>query len=334
MKLKLVSAAVAVAATLAAGAAYAETKLRAASIAPTTSPWGQWAQKTADMIAEASNGEFIIEFIGDAQLGDEQTILRQAMKGRIDIAMVSNIPLTLISQEMDVFATPFLFDSVEQGTCVAYSHMSDILGPKMQEAGLLPLTWMEIGHYVTFSKTGHALTPDALAGKKLRVAATVSDEAFARRIGAVGVPMGTSATIPALQTGNVEAAFLPGLFGIAIGTHKVAPFLTVSDHARPVGTVAISERSYAKLSDQEKEWLKIFEQTGPAMSATILGTQEALLKQVTDAGLPVARLSEQQTAAWQASSEGLRAELAEQLGPDAVALLAKIEAAKAACGSS
>jgi TRAP-type C4-dicarboxylate transport system substrate-binding protein len=333
MKLKSLTAAMATVATLASGAALAETKLRVGTIAPTNSPWGQWAQTSADMIAEASNGELIIEIIGDAQLGDEQTILRQGMKGRVDIVMVSNIPLTLVGQEMDVFATPFLFDSVEQGTCVAYSHMSDILGPNMNDSGLIPLTWMEIGHYVTFSKEGHALTPDALQGKKLRVAATVSDEAFARRLGAVGVPMGTSDTIPALQTGNVEAAFLPGLFGIAIGTHKVAPFLTVSDHARPVGTVAISERVYSKLSDQEKEWLKIFEQTGPAMSATILGTQEALLKKVTDAGLPVVRLSQEQTAAWKASADGLREELAQKLGPKAVSLLEKIEAAKAACGS-
>lgn len=333
MKFKSILAAMATVATFSSSAAVAETTLRVATIAPTNSPWGQWAQKTADMIAEASNGELIIDVIGDAQLGDEQTILRQGMKGRVDIVMVSNIPLTLIGQEMDVFATPFLFDTVEQGTCVAYGHMSDILGPSMQEAGLIPLTWMEIGHYVTFSKEGHALTPDALEGKKLRVAATVSDEAFARRLGAVGVPMGTSATIPALQTGNVEAAFLPGLFGIAIGTHKVAPFLTVSDHARPVGTVAISERSYAKLSDQEKEWLKIFEQTGPSMSATILGTQEALLKQVTEAGLPVARLSEEQAVAWQNASSGLREQLAQELGPKAIALLEKIETAKAACGS-
>lgn len=61
------------------------------------------------------------------------------MKGRIDIAMVSNIPLTLVGQEMDIFATPFLFVSVAQGTCVAQSHMSDILGPTMLEAGLIPL---------------------------------------------------------------------------------------------------------------------------------------------------------------------------------------------------
>jgi len=333
MNIKNLATCCAIAFGLLSSPALAETTLRAATIAPMTSPWGQWAQSVADQIAEKSGGKLKIQVIGDAQLGDEQTILRQGMKGRVDIVMVSNIPLSLIGQEVDVFSTPFLFDSVEQGTCVAYSHMSDILGPNLLDAGLIPLTWMEIGHYLTFSKKEPALTPDALSGKKLRVAATTSDEAFARRLGAVGVPMGTSATIPALQTGNVESAFLPGLFGMAIGTHKVAPHVTVSDHGRPIGTVAISERSYKKLSDQEKEWLKVFEETGPAMSATILGTQEAFLKKLEGAGLPVVRLNDEQTAAWKASSEGLREELVEQLGPKAAALLEKIETAKAACGS-
>ena len=311
--------------------AQAETTLKLATVAPTSSPWGQWAQATADKIEELSGGELKIQVIGDAQLGDEQTILRQSIKGRVDIALVSNIPMSLIGQEVDVFSTPFLFDTVEQGTCVVYSHLNDILGPTLRNAGLEPLTWMEIGHYVVFSKSGNALTPADLEGQKLRVAATTSDEAFARRMKSVGVPMGTSATIPALQTGNVESALLPGLFGIAIGTHKVAPYVTVTDHARPIGTVAISQRTYGKLSDQEKEWLKVFTETGPAMSASILGTQEALLNKIEAAGVPVARLTADQTAAWQAASEGLRDELAEDLGPKAISLLERVEQAKAAC---
>ena len=164
---------------LMSGAAHAETTLKLATVAPTSSPWGQWAQATADKIEELSGGELKIQVIGDAQLGDEQTILRQSIKDRIDIALVSNIPMTLIGQEVDVFSTPFLFDTVEQGTCVVYSHMNDILGPTLRDAGLEPLTWMEIGHYLVFSKSGNTLTPADLEGQKLRVAATTSDEAFA-----------------------------------------------------------------------------------------------------------------------------------------------------------
>lgn len=333
MKFTRIAATCATALGLLAAPAFAETVLRAASVAPTTSPWGQWFLGVADKIEEVSGGELKIEFIGDAQLGDEQTILRQAMKGRVDIAMVSNIPLSLIGQELDVISSPFLFDSVEQGTCVALNHMGDILKPNLEKAGLHPMTSMEVGHYIVFSKNGPATTPDALKGQKIRVAATVSDEAFARRMGAVGVPMGTSDTIPSLQTGNVESALLPSVFGIAIGTHKVAPHVTVSNHSRLIGTVSISERTYKKLSDQEKEWLGLFAETGPQLSATILGAETALLGKLEAAGVPVQYLNEEQIAAWKAASEGLREELAEELGADAAAILERIKAAKASCES-
>lgn len=312
--------------------ALAETTLKLATVAPLSSPWGQWAQGVAKKIEEESGGEMKIEVIGDAQLGDEQTILRQGMKGRVDLVLVSNIPLSLIGQEMDLVSSPFLYDSVEQGSCVAFNHLSEILGPSLREARLEPLTWMEVGNYIVFSKD-EARTPSALEGRKVRVAATTADELFARKIGAVGVPMGTSDTIPALQTGNVEAAFLPGVFGIAIGTHKVAPNVTVSNHTRLIGTVAVSQRSYNKLSDQEKEWLSAFTEGGAALSAAVLGAEGALLGKLEGAGLRVARLSDEEAAEWHTSADGLREELAEQLGPKAVSILEQINAAKVACGS-
>lgn len=332
MKLKSIATGIALAAGLTGAAAQAETTLKLATVAPLSSPWGQWAQGVADQIAEVSGGELKIEVIGDAQLGDEQTILRQGMKGRVDLVMVSNIPLSLIGQELDLVSSPFLYDSIEQGSCVAFDHLSDILGPNLQEAGLEPLSWMEVGNYIVFSKEPVA-TPESLEGRKVRVAAPTADELFARKLGAVGVPMGTSDTIPALQTGNVEAAFLPGVFGIAIGAHKVAPNVTVSNHTRLIGTVAVSGRTYKKLSDQEKEWLSAFTQGGAALSAAVLGAEQALLGQLEGAGVPVVRLNDEQAAAWRASSDGMREELAEQLGPKAVSILEQIEAAKQACES-
>ncbi|MCT4554576.1 MAG: TRAP transporter substrate-binding protein DctP [Pelagimonas sp.] len=332
MKLKHMAISCALALTAWGSAVQAETTLKLATVAPLSSPWGQWAQGVADQIADASGGELKIEVIGDAQLGDEQTILRQGMKGRVDLVMVSNIPLSLIGQELDLVSSPYLYDSVEQGSCVAFNHLSDILGPSLEASGLAPLSWMEVGNYLVFSKEA-ARTPDALAGRKVRVAATTADALFANKLGAVGVPMGTSDTIPALQTGNVEAAFLPGVFGIAIGTHKVAPHVTVSNHTRLIGTVALSQRSKKKLSAQELEWLSAFTLGGTQLSNAVLGAEGALLGKLEGAGLPVARLTEEEVAAWRGAADGIRTELAEELGPKAIAILKEIEAAKLACGS-
>ncbi|MCE8513915.1 TRAP transporter substrate-binding protein [Ruegeria pomeroyi] len=312
--------------------AVAETVLKLGSVAPSGSPWGKWATGVAAKIEEVSGGELKIELLLDAQAGDEQTVLRQTAKGRLDIAFVSNVPLTLLSQEMAIPSAAYLFDSPEQGTCVTYEHLSDTLGGIMEGAGVVPLTWMEVGHYVLFSKEPVS-SPADLAGKKMRIAPSIADAALAKAWGVQGVPMGTSDAIPALQTGTVDAAWFPTLFGIGIGTHKIAPHVTVTNHARLIGTVAVSGRTWAKLSDQEKQWLGVFTAAGPQLTQGILGAEPALLGQLEGAGVPVKHLSAEEGAVWKAAADGVLAAIIEEAGGDAQAVADRIAQAKAACGS-
>lgn len=317
-------------ANLAPDPAQSETELRLGTVAPSGSPWGEWVQGVADEIEHVSEGALRINVIGDAALGEEKTILRQGMRGRLDMVMTSNIYLSLIRQEMGLVSSPYLFDSIEQGSCVAYQHMSSILGDAMDEAQLVPLSWLEVGNMIVFSNDP-VTTPSDLEGKKVRISETSADMLFSKKLGAVGVPLGISDTVLSLQTGNVDAAFLPAVFGIGIGVHKIVPHLTVSNHSRLIGIIAISKPSYDRLSPQEKEWLEIVTSSGPELSATILEAEKALIGQLSEAGVPVKEFTGEEKEEWRAFADGLQAELAQDLGEDAVRLLAKIEAAKAAC---
>lgn len=321
-----------IAACIALGSsAAAETVLRLGSVAPSTSPWGQWAAGVAAAIEEKTGGSLKIELLLDAQAGDEQTILRQTMRSRMDIALVSNTPLTLIAPEIGLAAAPYVFDTVEQGSCVTHQHMSNAFGDMMTGAGVVPLTWMEVGQYIVFSKEPLKVPAD-LEGKRLRVAANVTDEVYARALGTSGVPMGTSDTIPALQTGNVDAAFFPTVFGIAIGTHQVAPHVVLTNHARLIGTVSISERSWSKLSAEEQAVLKgAFGEAGPKLTQMILGAEKALLGKISDAGIPVYTPTDEELAQWRGMAETVATDVAADLGDSGTAVLDAINAAKLAC---
>ena len=314
-------------------AASAETVLKLASVASSASPWGQWFSSVADAIEEQTGGDLKIDLILDAQAGDEQTILRQTMRGRVDIAAVSNTPLTLIAPEIALAAAPFMYDSVEQGTCVSHEHMTETFGEMMEGAGVVPLTWMEVGQYIVFSKETLE-TPSDLAGKKLRVAESATDEAYARALGTSGVPMGTSDTVPALQTGNVDAAFFPAVFGIGLGTHRVAPNVVITNHARLIGTISVSERTWKTLSEEHQTVLKsTFEAAGPKLTAAILGAEGALIGKITDAGVPVYVPSEEHLAAWRDAATAVAEEVATELGDGGLTVLAALEAAKEACAN-
>lgn len=330
--LTLKSALMATCLSLCGFAAQAETVLKLASIAPSGSPWGKWVTGVATKIEEISGGELKIELLLDGQAGDEQTILRQTVKGRIDIAFVSNVPLTLLAQEMAIPSSAFLFDSVEQGSCVAHQHLADTFETIMDGAGVTPLTWMEVGHYILFSKTPVKM-PSDLAGMKVRVGPSIADVALASALGVNGVPLGSAESVPAIQTGAVDAGWFPAVWGLAVGVQKMAPNITVTNHARLIGSVSISNLTWEKLSDQERQWLGIFAPAGAQLTEGILGAEKALLGQAEAAGVPVHYLNEEELAAWKEAAKGVPAAVVAEAGGQAQAVADALEAAKAACGS-
>lgn len=317
---------------LSPSASGAETVLKMGSVAPSGSPWGKWAAGVAAKIEEVSGGELKIDLLLDSQVGDEQTILRQAMKGRLDIAYVSNTPLTLIADEMALPSAPYLFDSVEQGSCVAHQHMQSVFNDIMTEAGVVPLTWMEVGQNIFFSKSP-IRTPADLDGMKIRVGPTKAAVAFVDAVGGSAIPLGNVDTVPALQTGAVDAAVYPTVFGIATGTHKLAPNVTLTNHSRMIGTVAISTRVWDRLSDKERQWLSVLTAGGSQLTNGILGAETALLGQLEKAGIPVHRPSDEELAAWKSASSGVMNDMIADIGGRAQEVADALEAAKAACGS-
>lgn len=331
MKMKKLAAVLGLTLGLGLGAAHAETVLRLGSVVPTKSPWGAWAVQAAQEVEKVSGGKLKIQLLLDGQIGDELTMVRQAAKGRLDIAMVSNDPIAVDIPEMDLMTGAYLFDTDEQGTCVQYKHLSQLFNPLMEKSGLRALTWMEVGHSIIFSKTP-LRTPQDMAGLKIRVAQGIVKNDYMQKLGAAASPLGTADTIPALQTGTITAVTYPTVYGVAVGIPKLAPNILVTKHQRPVGVVAVSDRTWKKLSKQEQEWLSVMAPMGPQLTNMIFGAEKALLDKAAEAGAKVHNLTPEEEKAWRATAVGLLPSSAKKIGPNAVSMLAKLEAAKQACG--
>lgn len=315
-----------------ASAAQAETVLKMGSVVPTGSPFGVWVTGVAEQIEQESGGALKIDLLLDGQAGDEQTVLRQTTRGRLDLAFVSNFPLSILSEEMALPSTPYLFDSTEQGSCVAHQHMAGIFGDMMARAGVVPLGWTEAGQLIIFAKKP-VHTPADMAGLKLRVGPAKSEAEFASAIGATGVPMGTTDAVPGLQAGVVDAATFVTVYGIAIGTHKAAPNVTVTNHGRLIGGLMVSQRTWDGLSDQEKEWLGLFGKAAPALTETILSAETAMLDKIAAEGTVVYRPTDAEMAQWRDATRAIGATLVNDIGGQAQDVMEALEAAKAACGA-
>ncbi|ANK79507.1 MAG: hypothetical protein TEF_00905 [Rhizobiales bacterium NRL2] len=328
--IRKIALAAAAAAILATGAAEAEpTELRYATAAPEGTPWGKFLNETVADIHKATDKLKIVPYFSSA-LGDEQTALRQVVRGRIDMSGQSGVATSLIAPSFALLNAPYLFDSPEQSDCMFDNHVRPIFEEKMQASGVVTLSWVEVGHSYTSSKEKiHTL--EDIQGMKIRIPPTAASQFFYEELGANGVPMGVVDMVPALKTGQVNAITTSTVYGMAIGLPKLAPFTLVHRATHDIGTVTVSKRVWDGLDDEQKNALAIVDKRVNELRKGIRGAEQFLLGKAAEAGAPVYELPAAEKARWKEAAARATSRLIEEIGGDAPEIWEKIQKAKAAC---
>lgn len=323
-----------VAAAVAAGSIAAEAnELRLSAAPPLGSPWGEVAQKFVDKLAEVSGGELTVQPFMGGKLGGEQDVAKQIARGRVDMGVMSNTAVSLLVPTFGLLASPYAFDSAEQFDCVADNHLLDTYGEEFDKAGVMPLSWMEVGYQSIFSKP-EVRVPSDLQGMKIRTAPSATDTLYIRETGATPVPLAPNDAVPAMKTGQVEAATQLSVFGISTGYDKVAPNIVLTRHQHQVGAIIMSERTWSKLTDQEKAWIEEAAPVFLELREAIRGAEVALLEKAASEGANVIELTEDELAEWKALAPAAQGAILKDLGGDAPAKWEAILEAKAACAAS
>lgn len=327
MRYLLVCAAMALAAL---GPAEAR-ELRSSTAAPEASPWGKVAKAYEAKVAELSGGKLTIKTFFSSELGDEQTVARQVARGRLDMAGLSNTATSLLVPEFGLLASPYAFDSLEMADCVADNHLIGTFKDAFDAAGVVTVAFLEVGYQIIFSKDP-IKSPADFNGMKIRTAPTKTDTLFMDAAGANAVPLGTTDSMPALKTGNVNAATWPTVYGIAIGTHKIAPHVVVTNHVHQIGTILISKKVFDSLTEEERGWILEAGVVFKGFRPVLRGASDGLLKKIADAGVPVYHPSADEMAKWVEVGKGVQPRIVEEMGGNSKATWAAIEEAKKACG--
>ncbi len=331
--MKRIALAAAAAGLLMTSSAMAEVELRYATAAPEPTPWGKFLlDSKVDVEKAASDLKLNIFF--SSQLGDEQTTIRQVVRGRIDISGQSGVATSLIVPEFALLGAPFLFDSPKQSDCVFDKHVRPIFEGKMQDSGLVTLSWVEVGQPLVVSKTPIKTIAD-VKNYKLRIPPAQTSAQYYKVAGAAGVPMGVVDMVPALKTGQVDGIHTSIVYGIAIGLPKLAPnILTVPMFTHDIGTVTVSKKVWDKLSPAHQDALKLIDARVNELRTAIRGAEVGLLKKTAAAGVPVYTPTEAEQAEWKAAAAPAHKALVESIGGDAANIWQRIQDAKKACSGN
>ena len=308
-------------------------ELRFAGTGPETSPFGKLVSQLSERVAELSAGELTLKVFHGSALGDEQTALRQTVRGRIDMMGASTTAQTLIVPEYALLAEPFVFANAEERYCVEDNHLSDIYDARFAEAGIVRLGYLDIGFETIFSQTPIKVPAD-MQGLKLRTPPTTSQERFASELGASVVTSGVSEIVPNLKTGAVNAATTVTMFGIAIGVAELAPHMTNIGAIQTSAALVISKKVWDTLSAEEQTWLQqAADEVLPGFRKTITGTTNYLVGKAIEGGATVYEPNAEELALWRAAAEESRKAGIVEFGEQGAQDWDALKAAVASCNS-
>ena len=234
---------------------------------------------------------------------------------------------------MVYLASPYAFNDAAQADCVADKYLLDTYSDAMNAAGVIPIAFLEIGQQIIMAKK-MIKSPADLSGIKIRTAPTKTDTLFMQGAGGNAIPLGTTDSMPALKTGNVEAVTWPTVYGIAVGYHKEAPNVTVTNHVHQIGTVLVSKRTWDGLSDEEQGWIREAAKEIKGLRQSVRSAEAALLKKISAAEGGSAEVyypNEEELALWRAVAPTVQPQIVAELGANAEATWNAIEQAKQHC---
>ncbi len=210
-----------------ASTASAET-LRLSHNTGDATSWHLGAERFAQLLDEASEGELNVRVFPNAQLsgGDQMRQAEMVGRGALDLLITSAINVTPLVPEMAVFSLPYLYANYDQVDATTQGEPVELLEAIMEEKGIVVLAWGENGFRELTNSVRPIRTPEDIRGLNIRVAGPMYVDVL-NELGANPQQMQWTETMTALQQGVVDAQENPiGAVIIPQQIYEVQDYLT------------------------------------------------------------------------------------------------------------
>lgn len=206
-----------------------------------------------DLLSEKTNGEVVVEYFPDGQLGGERELIELTQTGAVDITKVSGSALESFSDQYSIFGIPYLFDNEEHFYRVMEN--KEIIEPIYQstkDLGFIGLTYYDSGQRSFYMSDGPITTPDDLKGKKIRVMQSETAIKMVELLGGSPTPMGSGEVYTSLQQGILDGAENNEFVMVTAGHGEVASYYSYDQHTRVPDIVVINQETLDSLSEENR----------------------------------------------------------------------------------
>lgn len=222
-------------------------------------PWGQAAEKWAELTKERSNGRITLKIYPNSQLvsGDQTREFSAMRSGIIDMSVGSTINWSTQVPELNLFSLPFLMPDYAAVDAITQGAAGKAIFEAIDKRGVVPLAWGENG-FREISNSHKAISqPDDLKGLKIRVVGSPLFQDTFTALGANPTQMSWTDAQPALTTGAVDGQENPlSVFDVARIDRANQKYLTLWHYMNDPLIFGVNKRVWATISPEDQQLLK------------------------------------------------------------------------------
>ncbi len=246
------------------------------------------AEVFAKKVEQYTNGRYKVQVYCCSQLGNDPKNIEQLVLGGIDFTVSSTGSYAPHLAGLNLTMLPFIVDSYEQGWKL-YDESKWLKAEfdKAPQKGFRFLSTFEAGFRCMTTKEP-LRTPDDAKGKKLR---TFPNEMMRWTLDAIGFSvqiMPLPEVYMAIQQGAVSGQENPIDTIYSNKFYEVAPYVTLTNHVYSPIPLAISEKTWQKLSAADREAVtKAAKEAADWSRKTIQANDDNQLKEMASKGAKI-----------------------------------------------
>mgnify|MGYP004451913383 FL=1 len=270
--------------------AFAARSLRYGHNNEVASVAGAQADWFAEALGESSGGDISVQVFPNSQLGKLQELAEAVSLGTIAFSHNTAGALGSLYQPFAALDTPYLYRDVDH-----LMQVTDVDSPVMQELneGLIAAANVRViyAHYfgrrnLTCNKA--VMSPEDLAGTKIRAVPFPIYTTAVEGMGAVAVPVDWSEVPTALATGVVQGQENPVNVVLNVKLYEVQSHLMLTGHMSNAEVVVMNEDTWQGMSGAEQDAVReAAQQTREKATKAILDNEETETQQLRDLGMTV-----------------------------------------------
>ena len=232
-----------------------EVTLKLGHLANEENIWHKAALKFAEEVKSRTEGRVAVEVYPNESLGKEIDVINGMQLGTADMTITGE-SLQNWAPKAALLALPYAYKSLEHMDKIASGEIGkQIEAEIVEKAGIRPLTYFARGPR-NLSANREITKPEELKGFKVRVPNVPIFVAAWQSLGANPTPMPFSEVFTSLQNGTIEGQENPLALFKSGGFYEVQKVVNKTEHVRSWIYLAISERSWGKLSEIDQAALQ------------------------------------------------------------------------------